>query len=52
VEGNLDVDTDQDLAGLCFDPSGEFLYVAGVRGVAEWKINGAEQRWWIDSSWA
>ena len=36
---------EQDLAGTCFDPSGEFVYVAATRGVAEWKVRGAEQRW-------
>lgn len=47
-----DVELDQDLAGTCFDPSGEYIYVAATRGISEWKVRGAEQRWWIDSSWA
>ncbi|KAL6298531.1 hypothetical protein BKA93DRAFT_810665 [Sparassis latifolia] len=49
--GQLDApmpDVDQDLAGTCFDPSGAFVYVASVKGVAEWKVRGAEQRWWTD----
>lgn len=43
---------DLDIAGLCFDPSGGFIYVASVDGVAEWSIRGAEKRWWSDSQWA
>lgn len=45
-------EVDQDLAGICFDPSGRFLYVASTKGVAEWTVRGAEKCWWIDSSWA
>jgi hypothetical protein len=29
---------DLDLAGTCFDPSGAFIYVASVEGVAEWSV--------------
>ncbi|OCH88562.1 hypothetical protein OBBRIDRAFT_836488 [Obba rivulosa] len=43
---------DQDLAGTCFDPAGTCVYVAAVRGVAEWRVRGAEQRWWTDPAWA
>jgi hypothetical protein len=43
---------DLDLAGMCFDPSGGFIYVASVNGVAEWGVRGAEKRWWFDSKWA
>ena len=43
---------DLDIAGLCFDPSGGFVYVASVDGVAEWSIRGADKRWWPDSQWA
>ena len=43
---------DLDIAGLCFDPSGGFVYVASVDGVAEWSIRGADKRWWSDSQWA
>ncbi|KAF8808637.1 hypothetical protein BYT27DRAFT_7255279 [Phlegmacium glaucopus] len=55
---------DLDLAGLCFDPSGEKMYVAGMgltagggnggtNGVAagavvEWGVRGAEKRWWVE----
>ncbi|KAI0950852.1 hypothetical protein AcW1_008048 [Taiwanofungus camphoratus] len=45
-------DSDQDLAGTCFDPSGIFVYVASVKGIVEWRVRGAEQRWWTDPSWA
>jgi len=43
---------DLDLAGLCFDPSGGFLYVASTDGVAEWSVRGAEKRWWSEARWA
>jgi hypothetical protein len=43
---------DLDLAGMCFDPSGAFIYVASVDGVAEWSVRGAEKRWWCGSGWA
>jgi hypothetical protein len=43
---------DQDLAGMCFDPSGEYIYVGAVNGIAEWKVRGAEQRWWSEPSFA
>lgn len=43
---------DLDLAGTCFDPSGSFIYVASVNGVAEWSVRGAEKRWWFSSEWA
>jgi hypothetical protein len=39
-------DRELDLAGCCFDPTGEHLYVASLHGVAEWSIRGAEKRWW------
>ncbi|KAI0326917.1 hypothetical protein GY45DRAFT_48245 [Cubamyces sp. BRFM 1775] len=51
-EAALGVEEDQDLAGMCFDPSGTFVYVAGVKGVAEWRVRGAEQRWWTGPEWA
>jgi len=43
---------DLDLAGMCFDPRGGFIYVASVDGVAEWSVSGAEKRWWFESRWA
>ena len=53
---------DLDLAGICFDPSGERMYVAGngfgsppgggnvvgAGAVVEWGIRGAEKRWWVE----
>ncbi|KAI0359788.1 hypothetical protein OH77DRAFT_1393943 [Trametes cingulata] len=45
-------DEEMDLAGMCFDPSGAFVYVAGVKGIAEWRVRGAEQRWWTAPEWA
>ena len=43
---------EQDIAGMCFDPTGTFVYVASVKGVAEWRVRGAEQRWWTEPQWA
>ncbi|KAJ7067348.1 hypothetical protein C8F01DRAFT_1121014 [Mycena amicta] len=42
---------DPDIAGACFDPSGAYLYVASDVGVAEWKVRGAEKRWWGGGDW-
>ncbi|KAH9942744.1 hypothetical protein B0H21DRAFT_750157 [Amylocystis lapponica] len=52
LQADVIPDVDQDLAGVCFDPSGTCVYVASTRGVAEWKVRGAEQRWWADTTWA
>ncbi len=41
-----------DIAGVCFDPTGGYVYVATTESVAEWSISGAEKRWWIDDGWA
>lgn len=51
-DGASDTEIDQDLAGTCFDPSGEYIYVATTGGIAEWKVRGAEQRWWSEASFA
>ena len=48
----VEPDVDVDLAGTCFDPTGSSIYVASVKGVAEWTVRGAEQRWWTDPEWA
>lgn len=47
-EGDLDLD----LAGVCFDPSGAWVYAASTRGVAEWGVRDAEKRWWRGGEWA
>ncbi|EKM58586.1 uncharacterized protein PHACADRAFT_253043 [Phanerochaete carnosa HHB-10118-sp] len=47
-----DIEIDQDLAGTCFDPSGEYIYVGAMGGIAEWKVRGAEQRWWSEATFA
>ncbi|KAF7304740.1 DUF2415 domain-containing protein [Mycena kentingensis (nom. inval.)] len=39
-------ETESNLAGACFDPSGAWVYVASERGIAEWGIRGADKRWW------
>ncbi|KAI0649042.1 hypothetical protein C8Q79DRAFT_998937 [Trametes meyenii] len=46
ARGEESPEEEQDLAGMCFDPSGTFVYVAGVKGIAEWRIKDAELRWW------
>ncbi|EIN09948.1 hypothetical protein PUNSTDRAFT_133719 [Punctularia strigosozonata HHB-11173 SS5] len=40
-----------DLAGICFDPSGKYVYAASTQGISEWVIRGAEKRWWNDAAW-
>lgn len=45
-------DTDYDIAGTCFDPSGGFIYVATTDNISEWAIRGADKRWWGCSEWA
>ncbi|KAI0367944.1 hypothetical protein BV20DRAFT_520546 [Pilatotrama ljubarskyi] len=52
ARGEESAEEEMDLAGMCFDPSGAFVYVAGVKGVAEWRVRGAEQRWWTAPEWA
>ncbi|KAI0697614.1 hypothetical protein BC835DRAFT_1270119 [Cytidiella melzeri] len=47
-----DPEAEVDLAGTCFDPSGEYIYAASVRGVSEWRVRGAEHTWWNDFAWA
>jgi hypothetical protein len=47
-----DPESELDLAGVCFDPTGGFMYVASVNGVAEWSLKGMEKRWWGGGSWA
>lgn len=50
--GLSDMDVEVDIAGTCFDPSGEYIYVGSVRDISEWKVRGAEQTWWSDFAWA
>jgi hypothetical protein len=40
-----------DLAGICFDPSGRYVYTASTQGVSEWAIRGGEKKWWNDEAW-
>lgn len=35
-----------DIAGVCFDPTGTWMYVATADGITEWSIKGANQCWW------
>ncbi|KAL0956729.1 hypothetical protein HGRIS_002850 [Hohenbuehelia grisea] len=46
-----DANAELDLAGTCFDPTGTRIYVASLRGIAEWRIRGAEKRWWSSGGW-
>ena len=41
-----------DLAGICFDPRGSWLYVASTAGIVEWGVRGGEKRWWAEAVWA
>ncbi|KAK0469556.1 uncharacterized protein EV420DRAFT_1495245 [Desarmillaria tabescens] len=53
VTPTQDEDNHLDIAGTCFDPSGAYIYVATTESVAEWSVNGAEKRWWLDNDcWA
>lgn len=47
-----DAEAEVDLAGVCFDPSGEYIYAASTRGISEWRVRGAEQTWWSEFVWA
>ncbi|KAF6755425.1 hypothetical protein DFP72DRAFT_1033104 [Ephemerocybe angulata] len=40
-----------DIAGLCFDPSGQSIYVASSKSVAEWRVKGGEKMWWPSDGW-
>lgn len=40
------------LAGVCFDPAGSHVYVGSSKGVAEYRIKGAEKTWWSSTEWA
>ncbi|KAF8626105.1 hypothetical protein AX17_006601 [Amanita inopinata Kibby_2008] len=44
-------ESELDLAGVCFDPSGGRVYVASTKGVAEWNVRGADKRWWTGDGW-
>ncbi|KAH6913483.1 hypothetical protein BKA70DRAFT_1370005 [Coprinopsis sp. MPI-PUGE-AT-0042] len=50
---NIDVEyvNDLDLAGVCFDPSGQRLYAASTSSVVEWSIRGSEKTWWSGGEW-
>jgi len=41
-----------DLAGVCFDPTGSYVYVGSSKGVVEYRIKGAEKTWWSSTQWA
>ncbi|KDQ53248.1 hypothetical protein JAAARDRAFT_439184 [Jaapia argillacea MUCL 33604] len=42
---------DVDLAGVCFDPTGSWLYAASTSGIVEWKVRGASKSWWNAGQW-
>ncbi|CAL1717282.1 unnamed protein product [Somion occarium] len=52
TNNNEPADVEQDIAGICFDPTGQHIYAAATKGISEWTVRGAEKSWWIDSSWA
>ncbi|KAI0091065.1 hypothetical protein BDY19DRAFT_991647 [Irpex rosettiformis] len=52
AENGGDTEVEVDLAGVCFDPSGEYIYAASTRGISEWRVRGAEQTWWSEFVWA
>ncbi|KAF8980462.1 hypothetical protein BDQ17DRAFT_1549813 [Cyathus striatus] len=43
---------DLDIAGVCFDPSGGWVYAGTTSGVVEWGMRGAGVRWWDRGEWA
>ncbi|TFK17510.1 hypothetical protein FA15DRAFT_761035 [Coprinopsis marcescibilis] len=47
----LRYEDDLDLAGVCFDPAGEKMYVASTKSVTEWTIKGGEKRWFSAGQW-
>jgi hypothetical protein len=54
LEENISLDTPRSqlgIAGMCFDPSGSRIYVASVEGLAEWKVHGADTRWFGGRHW-
>ena len=40
-----------DIAGVCFDPTGAYMYVATTEGITEWTVQGSSQRWWSSSGY-
>ncbi|KAF7976957.1 hypothetical protein HWV62_5016 [Athelia sp. TMB] len=46
-----EAEREADLAGLCVDPTGGFVYVASTAGIAEWEVRGREERWWRGGEW-
>lgn len=43
---------DTDIAGICYDPKGQYIYVATSNGVFEWKLKDSEKRWWSSGALA
>ncbi|RXW16425.1 hypothetical protein EST38_g9430 [Candolleomyces aberdarensis] len=46
-------DPDLDLAGMCFDTTGQSLYVASSKSIVEWRVKGADlgRMWWASGEW-
>lgn len=42
---------EQDIAGICFDPRGEYVYVATTNGIFEWKCKDTK-KWSSSGAWA
>lgn len=43
---------DMDIAGVCFDPKGQYIYVATTDAVFEWELKDADTRWFASGAWA
>jgi hypothetical protein len=50
-EKELQYLNDLDIAGVCFDPRGQSVYVASTRSIVEWKVRGAEMKFWPSEGW-
>lgn len=50
-ENDLKYENDLDIAGVCFDPRGQSVYVASTRSIVEWKVRGAEMKFWPSEGW-
>lgn len=40
-----------EIAGMCFDPTGRYVYVGSTESHVEWSLRDVDKRWWADSSW-
>ena len=40
-----------EIAGVAFDADGTYMYVATTDGITEWKVQGADTKWWCSGHW-